>query len=520
MQDAREHRERPDFHRYVEHQHRQAPEGIRLQAGVQRTAADQHGQHHQLVAEYRARRLQETLRTFRETQHQRDEQQRRTGIDQQDDQRIADEGHGQHAEQQRAHDDADEHAIHQQRHRNRQVFRPLAEADDIGEQPQVVEESAHRSFAQRSDSLRKLGFYMSTPPLSDQPAVTALAERLAAAPWIALDTEFLRERTYRPQLCLLQLAAPGEALCVDPLAGLSLEPLKPVLAGGTAPKILHAARQDLEVLWPEFGALAPLFDTQIAAALTGLPAQIGYSDLVRRLIGVELPKGQTRTDWSKRPLSEAQLSYAIDDVVHLAPLREQLLEQLDKLGRLAWLEEELGGLARAERLFVDPEKAHARLRWHSELDPDRARLLQRLAAWRERRAMEKDRPRSWILEDAALRALVLQVPRNTAQLAQIADLQPGFVERSGPVILREIVAAGMPEQLPALAPRSRPDPEIQARIKRLGAIVQKRATELGLASEVLATRRDLEGIVHGDAAADVLVGWRNDAVGKELLAAG
>ncbi len=361
---------------------------------------------------------------------------------------------------------------------------------------------------------------MSPPPLSDQPAITALAERIAAAPWIALDTEFLRERTYRPQLCLLQLAVPGEALCVDPLAEVSLEPLQSALAGGTAPKILHAARQDLEVLWPLFGALAPLFDTQTAAALTGQPAQIGYSDLVRRLLGVELPKGQTRTDWSKRPLTEAQLSYAIDDVAHLAPLREQLLEQLDKLGRLAWLEEELGGLARAERLFVDPDKAYERLRWHAELDADRARLLQRLAAWRERRAMEKNRPRSWIVEDAALRALVLQVPRNAAQLAQVPDLQPGFVERSGPLILREIEAAAMPERLPALAPRTRPDPEIQARVKRLGAIVQKRATELGLAAEVLATRRDLESIVHGDASADVLTGWRNDAVGKELLAAG
>jgi len=361
---------------------------------------------------------------------------------------------------------------------------------------------------------------MSTPPLSDQQSVDALAARLAAAPWIALDTEFLRERTYRAQLCLLQLAAPGEALCVDPLAAISLASLQPALGTGAAPKILHAARQDLEVLWPVIGAVAPLFDTQVAAALTGLPAQIGYSDLVHRLLGVELRKGQTRTDWSRRPLTEAQLTYAIDDVVHLAALREQLLEQLDKLGRIDWLAEELAGLARADRLFIDPDKAHERLRWNGELDPDRARLLQRLAAWRERRAVEKDRPRSWILEDAALRALVLQVPRSAAELAQIAELTPGFVERSGPVILREIAAAGMPSQLPPLAPRTRPDPEIAARVKRLAGIVQKRATELGLASEVLATRRDLECIVRGAIDTEVLAGWRHEAVGKELLAAG
>ena len=243
---------------------------------------------------------------------------------------------------------------------------------------------------------------------------------------------------------------------MDPLADIDLEALRPALAGGAAPKILHAARQDLEVLWPVFGPLAPVFDTQIAAALAGLPAQIGYSDLVRRLLGVELPKGQTRTDWSKRPLSDAQLHYAIDDVIHLAPLRELLLEQLDQLGRLDWLEEDLAGLARAERLFIDPDKAHERLRWSTELDPDRARLLQRLAAWRERRAVDKNRPRSWILEDAALRALVIKPPRSAAELAAITELAPGFIERSGAKILQEIAAAELPAQLPPLPPTAAP----------------------------------------------------------------
>jgi ribonuclease D len=361
---------------------------------------------------------------------------------------------------------------------------------------------------------------MSPLPLSDQHAVDELADRLAHAPWIALDTEFLRERTYRPQLCLLQFAAPGVALCVDPLAHIELAALKPALATVAAPKILHAARQDLEVLWPAFGALGPVFDTQVAAALAGMPAQIGYSELVRRLLGVELPKGQTRTDWSRRPLSDAQLAYAIDDVVHLAPLREQLLEQLQRLGRLAWLQEELAGIARAERLFIDPEKAWERLRWNTELDPDRLRLLQRLAAWRERRAMEKDRPRSWILEDAGLRTLVLRAPRSMAELARVEELAPGFVERSGPAILHEIAAAALPTELPPPASRQRPDPELQARVKQLSSIVQKRANELGIATELLATRRDLESIVRNDTSADVLSGWRNEVVGKELVAAG
>ncbi len=360
---------------------------------------------------------------------------------------------------------------------------------------------------------------MSPPPLSDNPSLAALAARLGQSPWIALDTEFLRERTYRPQLCLLQVGLPGEMLCIDPLADVDLQLLRPALTG-PAPKILHAARQDLEVLWPVFGAIAPVFDTQIAAALTGLPAQIGYSDLVRRTLGVELAKGETRTDWSKRPLSDAQLRYAIDDIVHLPALRDALLEKLDQLGRLAWLDEELHGLARADRLFIDPEKAHERLRWSGELDPDRARLVQRLAAWRERRAMEKNRPRSWILEDAALRGLALRAPRSNDELAQIAELTPGFIERSGGMILQLIAESGLPATLPPPAPRTRPDPQVQARVKQLAAIVQQRATDLGLASEILATRRELEGIVRGETDADVLQGWRREVVGAELLAAG
>jgi len=358
-----------------------------------------------------------------------------------------------------------------------------------------------------------------TPQIvSDSVRLEELAAQLSGAPSMALDTEFLRERTYRPQLCLLQLAGNGVAACVDPLASLSLEVLKPLLTGG-APKILHAARQDLEVLWPVFGPLDPVYDTQIAAALTGLPAQIGYSELVRRLLGVELSKAETRTDWSRRPLTAAQLHYAIDDVAHLQALRDMLDEQLAKLGRAAWLEEDLRDLARADLLFVDPEKAVERLRWSSELDPDRARLAQRLAAWRERRAIDRDRPRSWILDDAGLRTIVMRVPRNAAELAALPDLTPGFVERSGGAMLELVEAAAMPSSLPPPAQRQRPDAELQTRVKRLGAALQTRAQELSLVPEVLATRRDLESIARGAPVAEVLHGWRSAELAPALTAA-
>jgi ribonuclease D len=360
---------------------------------------------------------------------------------------------------------------------------------------------------------------MTPPIISDRARLEDFAAALVDSPGIALDTEFLRERTYRPQLCLLQLASNGQAQCIDPLADLPLDVLRPALTSPATQKILHAARQDLEVLWPVFGQLAGVYDTQIAAGLAGLPAQVGYSELVRRLLGIDLPKGQTRTDWSRRPLTDAQVQYAIDDVLHLPALRDLLDEQLDKLGRRGWLAEELSDLTRADRLFVDPDKAWEKLKWAGELDPDRLRLAQLLAAWRESRAIDRDRPRSWILDDSGLRGIVLRVPRKPADLATIADLTPGFIERSGDAVLGLVEDAAMPPELPPPSQRPRPDPELQARVKRLGGVVQDQARALALAPELLATRRDLESIARGKPASQVLTGWRGAVLGDALAAA-
>jgi ribonuclease D len=360
---------------------------------------------------------------------------------------------------------------------------------------------------------------MSVHPLSDDAAIVALAARLEAAPYVSLDTEFLRERTYRPQLCLLQFATNSEACCVDPMGKISLTPLAEVLRDPGMPKILHAARQDLEVLWPVFGTVGPVFDTQIAAGLVGMTTQVGYGELVRRVLGIELAKAETRTDWSQRPLSDAQLQYAVDDVLHLGALRDALGEELDRLGRSNWLMEDLDDLGAPQKLFVDPEKAWLRLKWTSELDPDRARLTQRLASWRELRAAERDRPRTWILDDAGLRAIVLRPPGNADDLSAMADLTPGFVERTGAQILQIVAECQLPDSLPPLAQRTRPNPEFVASVKRLSMLVQKTAKELGMSPEILATRRELESIARGEADAEVLHGWRHGVVGRDLLAA-
>ncbi|RYG65180.1 ribonuclease D, partial [bacterium] len=273
---------------------------------------------------------------------------------------------------------------------------------------------------------------------------------------------------------------------------------------------MHAARQDLEVLWPLTGPLVKVFDTQVAAALAGWPAQIGYAELVRQVLGVTLAKAHTRTDWSRRPLSGAQIEYALDDVAHLAALRDALLERLSSLGRVSWLEQELRDLGREDQLFVDPERAWERLKGVAELDPWRRSLARAVAAWRERRASDRDRPRSWILPDTAVRGIVLRVPRSPADLVALEDVTPGFVENSGAEVLSLIEQLAPPSPLPPLPGRPRPDPELATVVKRLGEAVRTAANELHVSPELLATRRDLEAIARGRGDVAPLIGWRGE----------
>jgi ribonuclease D len=349
--------------------------------------------------------------------------------------------------------------------------------------------------------------------------------RLQSAPAIGLDTEFLRERTYRAELCLIQAATADDATCIDPLMEISLTPLIPVLAGDGAPggktpvKVMHASRQDVEVLYPLAGLVRPVFDTQIAAALTGLPAQVGYGELVRRTLGIELAKSHTRTDWSRRPLSPEQIEYGLDDVRYLLPLKASLEEQLDKLNRLPWLAEELLSLADAQTFTIDPDEAWQRLKGLRGLDPGRTRLTRALAAWRERRAIERNRPRGWILDDVALREIVMRVPRTVDQLSHVPELPPGVVKNCAEEILRLVAEAEVPNPPPPVTSRPRPTPEQTALVRKLAALNQTIAQGLGLSPEVLATRRDIEQLAEGGRNVAILHGWRRTVIGEPLLAA-
>jgi ribonuclease D len=357
------------------------------------------------------------------------------------------------------------------------------------------------------------------PIISDPIEFAQVCHDLAGERELGLDTEFLRERTYFAQLCLLQLSFGARALCVDTLALANLDALRPLMATPLTRKILHAARQDLEVLWPVTGPLAGLFDTQSAAALVGLPAQIGYADLTRALLGATLHKSQTRTDWAHRPLSAAQLAYALDDVRYLPPLATELTRRLEQLGRWAWFEEEMTQLVGNGSFQVEPDRAWRRVKGLAELDESRHALAQALGAWRERYAISADRPRNWILPDAALRDLVMTVPRTDAQLAAIAELPEGVRRHRGAEILALIESLGLPPRLPPLPQRRRPPPEEMEAVQRLAQLTRETGRELGIAPEVLATRRDMERLVAGERAGPPLSGWRRAVIGERLLGA-
>jgi len=355
--------------------------------------------------------------------------------------------------------------------------------------------------------------------IRDGVALGKLATEAHGAAAIGVDTEFMRERTYYAQLCLLQLALPARCAAVDTLALADCAPLRPLMATSAVRKVLHAARQDLEVLYPATGPLAGVYDTQVAAALVGLAPQIGYAELVERLLGVRLHKTQTRTDWTRRPLSAEQIHYALDDVRYLLPLREALDARLAQLGRSAWFDEEMAGLDGAGSFAIDPAEAWKRLKGLADLDPSRRELAQQLAAWREERAMSADRPRGWILPDAALRDIVLRAPRTPAELERIAELPEGIRRNSGGQILALIDSLGLPARLPPLPGRQRPDAEQVERVRRLAALTQRAAAELQLAPEILATRRELERLAAGARSAGPLEGWRRTVIGEALLAA-
>lgn len=354
----------------------------------------------------------------------------------------------------------------------------------------------------------------------DTPA--ALREYLdatASARSIALDTEFMREKTYYPRLCLIQVSANDEIACIDPLVLEDLTPLWERLAQPETLVLLHAGKQDLEVIYLACQTIpAPVFDTQIAAALCGYGDQVGYAALVKQVLGIELDKSMTRADWSRRPLSNDALDYAADDVRHLHPIYEHLQERLESLGRGEWLAPELESLTEPSQYSPDPAEAWRRIRAAAKMKPKEVAILRALAEWREREAMRVDRPRQWLIKDDVLAFIAQRPPRNMAELLAVRGIEEGFASRNGETLLALIESARNappPADLPVMKERLEPAQEAQADL--LMAALKAIAADNGLAAASIANRKEIERLVRGERELDVLRGWRRAAAGLKLL---
>jgi ribonuclease D len=326
----------------------------------------------------------------------------------------------------------------------------------------------------------------------------ALAEALGGLPDagpIAVDTEFMRRSTYYPQVALLQLCAGGEALLVDPLAVSALDGLRGVLTDPRRDKVLHSCSEDLEVFSVWLGVLPePLIDTQRAAALLGEAHGVGYRALVKALLDIDLDKGETRSDWLRRPLSEAQCHYAAQDVLHLLPAWELLRRRAEANGRLDWVLEEGRDARRAfEARDAAPQR---RIKGAGRLSPRQQAVLEAISTWREQRARQLDKPRGWVLDDKGCAAIARAMPRHREALAELGVLPPGPLRRHGEDLLQLVEAAlATPEAALPDSAAAALDAQQRERVRALKETVRERATALGLAPEILLPAADIELLV-------------------------
>lgn len=362
-----------------------------------------------------------------------------------------------------------------------------------------------------------------TPPVTTSAELLDALARLESADFVALDTEFMRESTYFPKLCLIQAAVPDAVAVLDPLTLPDLAPLWQFLGSRQRTKVLHAARQDLEVFATATRDLpvpGPIFDTQIAAALLGYPAQIGYGSLVAERLGHTLAKGHTRTDWTRRPLSPEQLQYAEDDVRYLAPLYLDLRAALQAAQRLDWLYEETRELEQLDLHRTDPDAAWRRLKGLERLQPHQRATAKLLAQWREAAAIKHDKPRGWILADDALREIADRLPATIADLEAIRTLPPGVVRRRGEELLALIERGrGDSANEAAASNPPRPQPQQLALVTKLMNLARETAQHAKINAELLATRRDVEQLVFARRTEHLLSGWRREIIGEPLVAA-
>jgi ribonuclease D len=353
-------------------------------------------------------------------------------------------------------------------------------------------------------------------------ALAAACARLAKFPFVTVDTEFLRETTYYAKLCLIQMASPAEAVLVDPLAeDMDLAPFYALMADTNVVKVFHSARQDIEIIWQGGGVIpTPLFDTQVAAMVCGYGDSVSYEQLVNDLAKARIDKSSRFTDWSRRPLSEQQLAYALSDVTHLRTVYAALHADLADSGRESWLDEEMAVLTAPATYDTHPEDAWQRLRGRIK-KPKEALVLMEIAAWREREARSRNVPRSRIMKDDALIDIAVHAPTTPEALGALRSVPNGF-ERSRPAgDILAAVARGVardPKSV-SLGERGRKAGSNGATIEMLKVLLKAVAENEGVAPKILATVDDLEAIALDDEAdVPALTGWRRQLFGEKALA--
>lgn len=343
---------------------------------------------------------------------------------------------------------------------------------------------------------------------------------LSVHPYVTVDTEFLREQTFWPELCLIQLAGPGVELIVDPLApDLDLKPFFELMANKAVVKVFHAARQDIEIVYSEAGLIpAPVFDTQVAAMVCGFGESVSYVNLVKKVTGKDLDKSSRFTDWSRRPLSEKQLTYALGDVTHLRDVYLHLKTELEVSGRSAWLSEEMDELTDTKTYESDPENAWRRLKLRVKNRKALAVLME-LAAWRDRLAQAQDVPRGRILRDEALYDIANQAPTSTEQLGELRTLSDGFSRSARAKEIIEAVKRGLARDFKLLPPLPQGQPlsaEATATLELLKVLLKASAARHRVAPRLIADSGDLEAIaVEAEPDVPAMKGWRRQLFGED-----
>lgn len=354
-------------------------------------------------------------------------------------------------------------------------------------------------------------------------ALQAACDTLATAPYLTIDTEFLRETTFWPQLCLVQMAGPDIAVIVDPLAkGLDLAPFFALMANPDIIKVFHAARQDIEIIFHLGGLIPhPIFDTQVAAMVCGFGDSVSYDQLVSRIKGEHIDKSSRFTDWSRRPLTDKQLDYALADVTHLRDVYHHLKAELEREGRSLWLTEEMSVLESRETYDMHPDDAWQRLKMRLK-KPIELAVLQRIAAWREREARSRNVPRGRVLKDDALYEIAQQQPKDAEAMSRLRTVPKGWERSSAGTAIIEAVneALALPKaDMPRLPRQNQTSEGAAAAIELLKVLLKLVAEKQGVAAKIIANSDDIERIASEGEKADVgaLKGWRRELFGEIAL---